>query len=275
MLAKNLSQKDKKIAVIGAGKMGAALTELWVKSGFPNNNLTIYDPNPTQEVYDFVKNYNIKIILDYNDIHPSFDFLFICIKPQILDSIHVYINKILNENTIVVSILAGKTVFSLKKYFKNNIVRAMPNLPAITGFGATSLFTSDNIELSKKKFIDELFGCTGLVNWVKEESVINKVTALSGSGPAYVLLFLKALIEAGQKLGLDPLLSEEFSRQTLIGTSALIQKYPHLKPDQLIAAIASKGGTTEAALKVLDQTNFFEIIDNAIKAAETRAIELS
>lgn len=175
----------------------------------------------------------------------------------------------------ILSIAAGISIDALSTWCGNTrIVRAMPNTPALVGQGITGLFAHADVTAEKRVQAEQLMQAVGQTVWVGDESLMDAVTALSGSGPAYVFLFIEALSEAGVRLGLNAEQSTQLARATLEGALALLNASEET-PAQLREKVTSKGGTTAAALAYLDQARFKQIIEAAVKAARDRGAEMS
>ena len=175
----------------------------------------------------------------------------------------------------ILSIAAGISIDALSTWCGNtHIVRAMPNTPALVGQGITGLFAHADVSAEKRVQAEQLMQAVGQTVWVGDESLMDAVTALSGSGPAYVFLFIEALSQAGVRLGLTAEQSALLARATLEGALALLNASEET-PAQLREKVTSKGGTTAAALAHLDQAGFTRIIEAAVKAARDRGAEMS
>lgn len=213
-----------------------------------------------------------------DELNPSFepDIVLIAIKPQ-------YIAEILPayarfKKSVFLSIAAGQTITRISALLGSDsysIVRSMPNLPASIGGGATVAVANKNVSAAQHEMCDRLLHAVGFVAWVEDENLIDAVTALSGSGPAYVFALVEAMTKAGEKLGLPTDMAMQLARQTIIGSAALLAQSDE-SAEALRKAVTSPGGTTEAALKILlGPQGLNELVDKAMKAAEQRAKELS
>jgi pyrroline-5-carboxylate reductase len=271
----------KNIGFLGFGNMGKAIFNLLQKSGkFKNKLLASY-------VYDVKKSNQSQIKWTKNlaELYEKANILFLCIKPQDFKSQKKEFLKQIKElqakEKIIISIMAGVSLSSLRQVFqKEKLIRAMPNLPLLVGKGVIGY------HLDKKNFtrvdlnlIEVLFQEFGEALYLKKEDEINKITAVSGSGPAYLFLFLNALIKSAQNLGFNQKQAEALSVKTIKGALSYYletkKNQPNLKLDDLINQVASKGGTTEAALNQIGIDKFYKNWENAIKKAYKRAEELS
>lgn len=199
----------------------------------------------------------------------SADVVFLAVKPQDFASITVNFKK----DTLLCSIMAGVSIESLRSFGTSKIVRMMPNTPAQVGVGFTAWTATDNLSSDDKKFVEDILSRMGKHMYFKDEEDINKATAISGSGPAYFFIMLLAFIDAAQNLGFSREDATAMATQTMKGSNALIDEKTDLS--QLIQRVASKGGTTEAALKVFEAHGNDQMWKNAVRVAYERAKELS
>jgi pyrroline-5-carboxylate reductase len=242
--------------------MGSALHHAWLKNGMSKKSIVINDvhkPAKTLKEIDFIP-----------------ECIVLAIKPQAMNEVLPALAKKFGKKPLYISIAAGKTTASLQKYLKGAaIVRAMPNTPALIGKGITVLYANAHTTGKQKKIATKLLQAAGETVWVKNEQLMNAVTAISGSGPAYVFLFLEALIKAGTAHGLPQDIAKQLALHTLTGSGKLarLSKEPLSK---LRANVTSKGGTTEAALSVLTKNRQFEsLLAEAVSEAVKRAKELA
>jgi pyrroline-5-carboxylate reductase len=205
------------------------------------------------------------------------DALVLAVKPQSLDSAGPVVDPIVGPETVVVSILAGKTIADLRSRIPKAraFVRAMPNLPASVRRGATGAYAGLEVSEAQRAVANTLLGSVGLVEWLPSEALIDAVTALSGSGPAYVFHLVECLAKAGEAAGLPADLAGRLARATVMGAGQLLER-SELPPETLRRNVTSPGGTTEAALEVLMARNGLEpLMIAAVAAAKRRAGELS
>ncbi|MGZ9723921.1 pyrroline-5-carboxylate reductase [Rhizobium miluonense] len=263
------------IILIGAGNMGGALLTGWLKNGVPGSSVIVVDPNPSEPMR--------QMIADAGASHatgvPSgvtAGVLFVAVKPQVMDAVLPSFKAVMDENTVVVSIAAGKTIASLEKHLGGAaMVRAMPNTPAMVGRGVTGAFANARVDERQRQLVQNLLKVSGPVEWVPGEADIDSVTAVSGSGPAYVFYLVECMAEAGRKLGLQADLAMRLARETVAGAGELL----HQSPDgasRLRQNVTSPGGTTAAALGVLMAEDGMQpLFDAALEAARKRAQELA
>jgi len=202
------------------------------------------------------------------------------VKPQQMKEVVLQCKPWMTPDTLVISIAAGISIASLAKWLGspdvpfNNIVRCMPNTPALVGAGVTGLAAPSVLSAENKMRATNLLSAVGQTVWVKDDVAIDAVTALSGSGPAYVFLFLEALIQGGEALGLTSDQAKELAMATLVGATKLAADSPETL-STLRERVTSKGGTTAAALSVFQDSHFVDIVGRAMNAADRRAAELS
>ena len=266
----------KTLVLVGAGKMGGAMLEGWLDFGIDPAGVTIVDPNPSEPIVALCSRRGIG--LNPADPLPGPEVLFLAIKPQALDDAAASVDRLLGPRTLVVSILAGKTIADLRARLPNAraIVRAMPNLPASIGRGATGAAASPEVDEGQRHMADFLLRCVGVVEWLPSEDLVDAVTALSGSGPAYVFHLAECLAEAGIAAGLPDDLARRLARATVTGAGELLFK-SDLPPERLRENVTSPGGTTAAALEVLMAApgGLKGLMREAVAAAKRRARELA
>lgn len=263
-----------KVLVIGAGNMGLTYAEGMAKSPLLNRKkLMIYDvskaaSNPLKED----DNYNV-----FDELKPAVeiaDIIFIAVKPYHSEELFGSIKAYLNTQQILVSLMAGVTVDSLKSMSGlDKVVRTMPNLPAKVGKGVTSFTVSKAVSRVELLMVRNLLDTTGECIHVEEESFIDKSTGISGSGPAYVFYFMQSMLEAALKMGFSENDSRVLVSNTFEGAVELFKAGSH-SPSKWMSLVASKGGTTQAALDSMDDNNVKELIKDAAFAAFDRAVEL-
>ena len=204
--------------------------------------------------------------------------LVLAVKPQNLDAVAPEIATAASERTLVLSILAGKTIANLKARLSRarSVVRAMPNTPAAIGRGVTAAFASPEVSAEQRRWCEALLGAIGAFYWLKDEAAIDAVTAISGGGPAYVFALTEALAAAAERLGLPPELAIKLARGTVEGASELMRRESGTSPAELRRAVTSPGGTTAAALAVLQGEGGLEgLMVRAAAAARARAAEMA
>ena len=202
----------------------------------------------------------------------------LAIKPQTLDAAAPEIAALVAPETLVVSILAGKRIDDLRARFPEAraLVRVMPNTPAAVGRGASAAFASPATSARQRQWTQSLMSAVGQFDWLADETLIDAVTAISGSGPAYVFALVEAMAEAGAKLGLPAELAMKLARATVEGAGELLHREPDVTAAKLRENVTSPGGTTAAALAVLQAADGFPaLLVKAAEAARDRARELA
>lgn len=263
------------LLLLGAGKMGGAMLEGWLAEGMPPQGVTVIDPRPSDEMTRLCVDRGIA--LDPADPRQP-EVLVLAIKPQMLDEASKDLNALVGPQTLIVSILAGKTIGDLRKRLPaaRAIVRAMPNLPASIGRGATGAAASAEVSETQRLTADALLKSVGAVEWLPSEDLIDAVTAVSGSGPAYVFHLVECLAEAGIAAGLPADLAQRLARATVTGAGELLFQ-SDLAPATLRQNVTSPGGTTAAGLQVLmaDPGGLKALMRETVAAAKKRAEELA
>jgi len=261
------------ILLVGAGRMGAALLKGWIARGL--GPLAAVEPAPTPELRKLAKRGGVKLSQDLDDdLAPR--VCVVALKPQILKTEMTGLRGIAQSGALMISIAAGTTTKSLARAWgrQARIVRAMPNTPGAIGRGITALYASPNATAKDCALAEKLLGALGETLWVKKESLIDSVTAVSGSGPAYVFHLVEALADAAMKEGLPRDVAMRLARATVAGSGALLDADESHAAD-LRRAVTSPGGTTEAALKILmADEGLSALMARAVAAARKRAEEL-
>jgi pyrroline-5-carboxylate reductase len=264
------------VTLIGAGAMGGALLRGWLneKTIDPARS-AVFDPAAPEAMKALCAEYGLALNPEI-DVTRA-DVLVAAVKPQTaLDALPQYAP--IAKNAIVISVMAGKSIASISKALGGapRVMRAMPNLPAAIGKGVSGLFAPGSIDIPGRTVIETLMAAAGDTVWVETEEQIDFVTAVSGSGPAYYFLMTEALAQAGEALGLKKDTAAALARATLSGAGALMEVDTR-SPAEMRRAVTSPGGTTQAALKVLDgeEKSLRKLIESAIEAAKKRSAELT
>ena len=262
--------------VVGAGRMGGALISGWLNdpvSGVTPQNLYIIDPHMGDDAKAAITSGASEITPD-DKAMGKIDVVLIGVKPQAFQTIAPTLAPQLPEGALVISILAGTTIETLTEAFpQQHIIRAMPNTPAAVGAGMTAFTCTDKVTERQARTAERLLKAGGKVRQVENEHMIDVVTAVSGSGPAYVFHMVEALEAAAMEAGMPADIAPEFARQTIIGAGALLSESPEAASD-LRVAVTSPNGTTQAALDVL-MPQLPALMREAVKAALRRAKELA
>ncbi|MCB1458830.1 MAG: pyrroline-5-carboxylate reductase [Nitratireductor sp.] len=268
---------DFTLALVGAGNMGGAMLGGWLKGGMPPENITVIDPSPPPAMARMLQAYGMNAVATAPEGYQP-DVLVLAVKPQIFDKVMAANTGICGPGTVVVSVAAGKTVATMASILGSRagaIVRAMPNTPALVGRGITACFANQLVSALQRDRISHLLGATGSVEWVGEEALIDAVTAVSGSGPAYVFHLAECMAAAGIAQGLPADLAMRLARETVCGAGELMHQSSDTA-ERLRQNVTSPNGTTAAALAVLmGEGGLAPLMDRAIAAARKRSEELS
>jgi pyrroline-5-carboxylate reductase len=264
------------LVLMGAGKMGGAMLEGWLAGGLDAGGLTVIDPNAGESLQALARSHGFALNPPLEAITEP-EALVLGVKPQMLDAAAPALAHLAGPATLVVSILAGKTMSNLaaRAPRATAFVRAMPNLPASVRRGVTGVAASAAVSEAQRKTTTALLSGIGVVEWVPSEDMIDAVTAVSGSGPAYVFHLVECLAEAGIAAGLPPDVAARLARGTIEGAGELLHR-SDLDPATLRQNVTSPGGTTAAALEILMAENGMKaLMRRAVAAARQRAAELS
>jgi pyrroline-5-carboxylate reductase len=269
-----------KIAFIGGGNMASAMLSGLIQNGLDPKNLLAIDPSESAREL-LIQKYHITT---QADIQSSKNFLntasliVLSIKPQqmkeALKALNTVLQEFVDSQRLILSIVAGVRLIDIEKYLNNaRIVRAMPNTPALIQKGVTGLYRGNSVKKADVELIEVVNRAIGHFVWVDQEELLDIVTALSGSGPAYVFSFIENLIESGCSLGLTYEQAKLLATQTIMGAGELAYQSME-SPSTLREKVTSKGGTTFAALEVLRENQWGHSLQEAVKAAAKRAKEL-
>ena len=259
------------IALAGAGKMGGAMLTGWLARGLDPSRVVVIEPSPSPEISALAAQ---GIALNPVAARAA-DTLVVAVKPQMFRAAGATLKSSVGDNTLVVSIMAGTTMAVLQEVCGGAVVRAMPNTPAAIGRGITVAVAAKNVSAAQRAVADALLRATGSVEWVDDEMLMDAVTAVSGSGPAYVFLLAEELAKAGIAAGLPEALATRLARETVAGSGELLHR-SELASATLRQNVTSPGGTTAAALNVLmGEGGFQQLMEHAVAAAAARSRELA
>jgi pyrroline-5-carboxylate reductase len=255
--------------------MGGAMLAGWLKSGIPGASVIVVDPGPSAAMLALIGDAGATHATNLTDGVKA-GVLFLAVKPQVMEAVLPSLKVAVGPETVVVSVAAGKTLAFLESHLgEAAMVRAMPNTPAMIGRGVTGAFANSRVGKQQRELVHNLLKVSGPVEWVPGETDIDSVTALSGSGPAYVFYLVECMAEAGRKLGLQADLATRLARETVAGAGELLHQSPD-DASRLRQNVTSPGGTTAAALAVLMAENGMQpLFDEALEAARKRAQELA
>lgn len=266
---------DRPIVLVGAGNMGGAILRGWIENKVDPANIFVSDPGLPDEFKAYLDDHSVK----YGAAMPEgmkAAVLMIAIKPQMMEKVLPSLVSGTDDGTLIVSIAAGTTISKMKSFLPlGKIIRTMPNTPAMVGRGITGIAAEAGIDASSRDEITKLLEVCGSVVWLDNEAQIDAVTALSGSGPAYVFLLAECMAEAGRKVGLNRDIAMKLACETVSGAGELMRQSDD-DANILREKVTSPGGTTAAALSVLmAEGGMQELFDTAIAAAKLRSEELA
>lgn len=263
------------LVLVGAGKMGGAMLEGWLALGLDPRRAVIVEPRPSPEIAALEAR-GVRLNPPLESVVDA-AVVIIAVKPQVAADAVPPLKSVIRPATVAVSVMAGKTMGFLETALSSQaaIIRAMPNTPAAIGRGITVAVPNRNVTEAQRALTNTLLRATGKVEWADDEALIDAVTAVSGSGPAYVFLLAEALARAGAAAGLPPDLAERLARETVAGAGELLHRSP-LPASTLRENVTSPNGTTAAALGVLMAPDGMDpLLEKAVAAAANRSRELA
>jgi len=263
-----------KIAFIGCGNMAQSLIGGMIANGTSGSDIVVADPSDAATA-DAAKKWSVTVASNNNEAVSDAGVVVLAVKPQQMKTVLTGISNQLTDQ-LLVSIAAGiqtKDMMIWADTPQVAMVRCMPNTPALLQCGATGLFAAGNVTDVQRTIAEDILKAVGLTAWVEQESQLDAITALSGSGPAYFFLMIEAMTEAATELGLSRDLAIQFATQTALGAARMTTE-SDVTPAQLRRNVTSPAGTTEAALNSFNKSNFIQIVAHAMQAADKRAREL-
>lgn len=261
-----------KITIVGLGNMGGALVRGLAKSPLQASlAIEVFDLDPARVG---AAGEHVKGLKSLHEIQLQNNIIILCVKPQDLPHIAQVLGGKLGAGVLLISILAGKKTATIAKElnFSGAIIRAMPNIAAVIGFAATAMCANEKCETSEKQHAEQIFKAVGEAYWTKE-TLMDAVTGLSGSGPAYIYMVIEALSDGGLKMGMPRELAFKLATQTVLGAAALV-KHTNLHPAILKDQVTTPAGTTISALHVLEERGLRSMFVNAVEKATLRSQEL-
>jgi pyrroline-5-carboxylate reductase len=271
--AQPLAQIKGPIVLAGAGKMGGAMLTGWLARGLEPKQVAVIEPHPSAEISALAAQ-GIRLNPPAKSVGNAAT-LVVALKPQTFRDAGPGLKPLVGSSTLVVSIMAGTTIASIAQVCGGSVVRAMPNTPAAIGRGITVAVAANNVSAAQRGVADALLRATGSVEWVDDEGLMDAVTAVSGSGPAYVFLLAEELARAGVEAGLPEALATKLARETVAGSGELLF-CSDLASATLRQNVTSPGGTTAAALDVLmGEGGMQSLLTRAVAAATRRSKELA
>jgi pyrroline-5-carboxylate reductase len=261
------------LLLAGAGKMGGAMLAGWLAQGLDARNLGVIEPHPSDEIRALAAK-GVRLNPSPKDFGTA-AALVVALKPQMFREAGPTLKEFADPATLVVSIMAGTTIASISEICGGSAVRAMPNTPAAIGRGITVAVAASKVSAAQRAVADALLRATGSVEWIDDESWMDAVTAVSGSGPAYVFLLAEELARAGVEAGLPVELATKLARETVSGSGELLRRSEDASAT-LRQNVTSPGGTTAAALEVLmGEGGMQPLLIRAVAAATRRSKELA
>lgn len=268
-----LDTLDGAVVLAGAGKMGGAMLSGWLARGLQASRVVVIEPRPSPDI-DALRARGLKLNPAPGEVGAAAAIV-IAVKPQIFAEEAAALRAFIRPDGLVVSIMAGRTIAGIATACGGAVVRAMPNMPASIGRGMTVAAAAANVTAAQRAIADALLAATGAVEWIADEALMDAVTAVSGSGPAYVFLLAEELARAGVAAGLPEALSARIARETVAGAGELLHRLAD-DPSILRQNVTSPGGTTAAALDVLmGEDGLRQLMTRAVAAATRRSRELA
>jgi len=265
-----------KIGFIGGGNMASSLMSGLIASGHSAQHIWVSDVN-SDTLKALAENLNVNTSVNNDDIINAVDVVVLAVKPQVLSSVAKSVAGLIQKKkSLVVSIAAGIGQNSLSQWLGADtpIVRCMPNTPALVLTGATALHANTQVTPEQHDLAENIMRSVGIALWVKDESELDAVTAVSGSGPAYYFLLMEAMEKAALELGLNEVTARLLVQQTALGAAKIALESSE-SPEQLCKRVTSPSGTTQRAIETFEQGGFSELVLKALHAARDRSIEMS
>ena len=266
---------DSDILLVGCGNMGRALVKGWLAEGRDPKRIQVVDPN--SEAASVARDLGVTAVTSLSEVQMPVEVVILAVKPEQLDSVLPAYRDLAAAGSVVLSIAAGKPIAFYERVLGGEpaIVRGMPNTPAAIGQGMTVLSANGAVTANQQALCQSLMAAVGEVAWLTDEQQMDAVTAVSGSGPAYVFLLIECLTDAAESVGLERNLARQLAEQTVAGAGAYALGSEH-EPAELRRRVTSPGGTTEAALEILLSKDAFPaLLVQAVQAASKRARELA
>ena len=268
--------KQVQICCIGCGNMGRSLLGGLLANGYPRRLLSGADPDPVQreKIHSL---FGIEILADSLQVIEQADIVVLAVKPQLMAAtVKTIAAGLVKQRPLIISVAAGIRLSAISAWLQQDlpVIRAMPNTPALIQAGATALYANAQVAEAQKETAETILRSVGTVVWVDDESLLDTVTALSGSGPAYFFLVMEILEQAAIELGLQPAQARLLTLETALGAAKMALESEQ-DTGSLRRQVTSPGGTTERALAVLMQGGIEALLRQALRAAQTRSVELA
>jgi pyrroline-5-carboxylate reductase len=266
----------RRLAFIGGGNMAGALIGGLIRQGLPSSRIVVADPS-TEQLERLVRTYGVLRAADNASAAAGAEAVILAVKPQQMRPVCLALKpQVEGANPLIISVAAGIPHAALARWFGGHIaiVRTMPNRPALSGFGATGLYAPPGVGAAGRALAESIMAAVSATVWVEHESQMDTVTALSGSGPAYFFLFMEALEAAAHERGLPSDIAHKLTLATAYGAARMARE-SHEPLAVLREQVTSQGGTTAAALAVLDAAGLRATVAHAVAAADRRSAELA
>jgi pyrroline-5-carboxylate reductase len=268
--------KTHNITFIGGGNMATSLISGLIADGYDPQRITVSDPD-NDKLAQLAARFGIHTLSDNQQAASIADVVVLSVKPQILEAVAIELAGVIRQHQpLVISIAAGVQESVLRAWLgeKVALVRSMPNTPAMIQTGATGLHAGKGVSNEQKDLAESILRAVGITCWVRDESLMDAVTAISGSGPAYFFLVMEAIEEAARNMGLDEETARLLTLQTALGAARMAIE-SNDSPATLRDKVTSRGGTTEKALSILEQGRLRALFNKALNGARDRSVELS
>ena len=266
---------SRKIAFIGGGNMAASLVGGLVESGHPPAAILVSEP-VAEKCRDLEERFAVGVTGDNREAAAAGDVVVLAVKPQdMAEAVTGTADAMRNRGPLVVSIAAGVTIARILEWlgYRAPVVRTMPNTPALLGCGATALFANEAVTVEQRDAAEAILQAAGIALWVDDEDLLDAVTAVSGSGPAYYFLLMEHMIRTAIGLGLTSEQARALTLQTAFGAARMALEAGRT-PEELRVGVTSPGGTTERALDLFREGGFGELVERALTGARDRSREL-
>ncbi len=269
------SPTAQRLTFIGAGNMASSIIGGLIQCDYPASCITASAPTEVNLI-PLREKYGVHTMTDNHAAAREAEVLILGVKPQILQAVCEDLAPELSNNPLIITIAAGIDTANIDQWLGGGrqIIRCMPNTPALVRQGASGLFANANVTPAQRDIASRIFSAVGIIEWFEHEDQMHAITALSGSGPAYFFLIMEALEDAAQKAGIPAHSARKLAIQTMLG-AAEMAKTSDLTPAQLKKNVMSPGGTTEQAIKTFEEQGIRELFDTALYAAVNRSRELA
>jgi pyrroline-5-carboxylate reductase len=264
-----------KIAFVGGGNMATALISGLMRKPRPGTQVSVAEPNE-QARQKLKADHAVETYATAAEAVTDADVIVLAVKPQVMPAVLAEIRGKVEPTQLVLSIAAGTTIASISAQLSEDqaVIRCMPNTPALIGAGISGLCASAHCRQHHREQAERILAAAGDTVWIEDENLMDAVTAVSGSGPAYFFLLTEALARAGESLGLPANVAQQLATRTCAGAGAMLAR-AHESPEELRRRVTSPGGTTEAALEAFEQGGLNELVRQAVTAADRRGRELA